>query len=469
MHGNGNITTQGPRRVGGASATLLFVVALIAGFAVVAATWVFLGRADTVAAFVPANAMLYAHANGRAASQALLSTSRSLPAGVRPDEVAVFIVPGDESPRHGALLAWRWPLRPTDDERAALDARGADALDDRRFLIDDGSLGTASRVAMAAHASFADDRARTDALGLLRSAFPLQIYASPSELLSAGDAELLAGLQEAPIGPLVAGVTAHDGAFMVRAMPLADAAERASFFGYRASPSDVARPDVSRLDADVMAAETAPTFDLAKLLVASDASADNPDPAMLAAAGDELRVAFASPYALWLRPGEDRMSYLIWFPHVPAQTARRAAGGFVAAARPSPSPFAMPDGDAAVEYRIGETGPTDGDADTVIGDERSRVLVGPDGDEGSLLATDPALLDAFRRGNERSARRPACPTAGLPSMVSIKDPAHVLARWPTLAGYAQTYKMSDLLVGITVDNEVLLCGYSRGTVDNLGT
>lgn len=466
MHGKGDIPTQGPRRGGGASVTLFVAAAL--GAAVIVATRLLLAPVDTIAAFVPANAMFYAHADGRVASEAVLATSPDMPSGVRPDEVAVFIVPGDDAPRRGAMLAWRWPSRPSDDERAALAARGADMLDERHYLIHDGSLDTASRVAMAAHAAFADDRDRSSALALLRSAFPVQIYASPADILPTPAQDVLAQLPEGRLDRIVAGVTVHDGRFMARMMPLETAVARSSWLGYRASPSSIARPSTRLLDADVAASEASPSFDVARLLLGSDATVGNPDPSALAAAAEDVRTALASPYALWLRTGGERPVFLAWFPNVTVADAGRAVGGLFAAAHPSQTRFEMPDGDAAVEYRVERRAPAQGGTDIVAGEGPERVLIGPDGAKGAIIASDPSLADAFRSGREPMTGHAACPTGVLSSMVSIKEPSLVLAKWPSIAHYAAAYKVRDLVLGFTVDNEVLFCGYTGGDVDNSG-
>ncbi|HTM67930.1 MAG TPA: hypothetical protein VL426_01395 [Candidatus Binatia bacterium] len=468
MRKNGNIFTREARRGGGTSVAPLFVAGVLCAAAVIAATRMFLVPRDTIAAFVPANAVLYAHADGRAASEALLSTSSQLPAGVHPDEVAVFIVPGDDAPRHGTMLAWRAPFRPSEEERRILGERGADALDDRHYLVHDGTLDTAARVAMAAHASFADDRGRRRALALLRSAFPVQIYAVPASLLPSAAAETLAGLQDEPLGAIVGGITLRNGSFMARLMKLETAASRRSLFGYRASAGHADRPGIERIDADVAVAEMSPSIDLSRVLLGAGTAAEGTDRAMLAEAGVAFRAALSSPYALWLNAAGGRTSSLAWFPGVAPKEARRITAGYYAAAHPDHAPFALPDGDAAIEYRLNAPIAAADDNDAVIGSGDARLLVGSDGVHGSLIATDPSLLAAFRDGSARGAAPTPCPTGPDNSLVRVKEPAKTLAPWPKLAGYATTYGIHDLTLGLTVDNEVVICGYTGSTVDNLG-
>src|SRR5512142_191846 len=135
----------GWRRGGGSSVTLLFVAAASLAAAVFALTQAFLSPADGVAAVVPGNAVVYVHAGGRAAANAVLSSSVQMPSGIAPDEVAVFATPGDDALRWGVLFGWRTPKKPSESERGVLADRGAVPLDARRYLIGDASLAVASR------------------------------------------------------------------------------------------------------------------------------------------------------------------------------------------------------------------------------------------------------------------------------------------------------------------------------------
>lgn len=468
MNEEKNIRAHDRRRSGGASVTLLFVGALFAA-AAIAATRMFLEPVDTTAAFVPDNAVFYAHANGPVATEALLSSSVQMPSGVRPDEVAVFIVPGDDARRTGTILAWKKLRPPSPDELRRISERNIDGLDANHYLIHDGTLATASRVAAAAHASIADDRERTAALALLRSAFSLQIYARPEALLSPAGTDILNALDGKGVEPVVAGVSLRNGSFLARLLPLKDAARRRSLLGYRASSERPTRPSAGRLAADVTITESAPSFDVAHLLLrASSEGSVHPDPALLSSAGNELRTTLASPFALWLWTDAKtgRISYMLDFPGVAPAAAKRSVGRYFAAARPEHSNLALPDGDTAVEYRLGEDAVAGDAGDSVIGAENEKAVVGPDDGHGTLIASDAALLAAFRSRKDDARNTSPCPTGALRSAINVARPELWAAALPSVAKAAQTYGVRDLLLGLTVDNEVFICGYMKGSVDN---
>ncbi|HTK05319.1 MAG TPA: hypothetical protein VL500_07050 [Candidatus Eisenbacteria bacterium] len=468
MNEEKNIRAHDRRRSGGASVTLLFVAALAAA-ACIAASRMFLEPVDTTAAFVPDNAVFYAHANGPAATEALLSSSVQMPSGVRPDEVAVFIVPGDDMQRRGTILAWKKLKPPSPDELRRISERNIDGLDENHYLIHDGTLATASRVAAAAHASIADDHERMAALALLRSAFSLQIYARPDALLTPAGTDIMNALSDKGVEPLVAGVSLRNGSFMARLLPLKDAADRGSILGYRASSERPARPSAGRLAADVTVTENAPSFDMANLLFRTSSEVNaHPDPALLSDAGVELRSSLASPYALWLwtDPATGKTSYLLDLPGLAPAAVKRSVGRYYAAARPEHSNLALPDGDIVVEYRLAEDTAAVNAGDAVIGGTDEKVVIGPDDGHGSLMASDERLLADFRAQKDDAPDTTVCPTGALRSTVNVSRPELWAASLPSVAKAANTYGVHDLMLGLTVDNEVFICGYLNGSVDN---
>src|SRR5690606_29867584 len=142
---------------GGIATALLFVVLAIAGAGLtLLATDEFLHTRDTLLRYAPANAVAYVHASRVHAAGALLSTLQDVPAGLRPYEAAVFMMPGDDKPRRGVVVGWRNVFGPTSMEIANLEAAGAVKLDGRRYLIGDADVAASARVSIAAGNARAD-------------------------------------------------------------------------------------------------------------------------------------------------------------------------------------------------------------------------------------------------------------------------------------------------------------------------
>ena len=454
------------RRGDGLFVTLLFVAAASLAAAVFACTQAFITPSDAIRSFIPRNAVAYLHAGGRSSTEALLSSSSQMPSGIRPDEVAVFAVPGDDSLRWSVIIAWRWPRTPTPDELRMLDERDAIILDAGRYLIGDSALATTAKVSAAAHASLADDPERSAALDLMLSVSSMQFYADPAALLSPETVFALAELSDGGLPPIVAGIKYKAGSLAVRILPVADAAARQSFLGYGETAVRGERLDTGRLDADVAIAEGSPTIDLAKLMLGTPRRAGHPSPVILSDAGDSLREELSIPYALWLRtdPKTGNPDYLLRFPDVPPSRTKLVIARYFAAAEPSRTVMTLPDGDLAVEFHIEDAGTDQMTAyDEVFtvprGSGLEHLVVGSDGADGSLIASAAALVTEFRSKTDlRPPIEDSCSSKGLKAVIRLLKPLQTLAGIPQAKDLISALGVSDLTIGLTVDGEIRICG-----------
>ncbi|MEY4744699.1 MAG: hypothetical protein RL272_644 [Candidatus Parcubacteria bacterium] len=460
---------NGGRRGGGSSVALLFVAAAFSAAAVFALTRVFLSNADGIAQFVPANAVAYLHAGGRGAVNAVLSASVQMPSGVSPDEIAVFATPGDEALRWGVIAAWRAPKYPTPADRAALGARDAATLDARHFLIGDGSLAIASRVAAAAHASLYDDAKRRDALAAMRSVAAIQAYADPAALLARDALAAFPGPLEEMAAPLVAGINLGGPTAYARIMTVSDAAARSSWLGYHGPSGGGRHFDLGRFQAQVALAEETPSFDLAKLFSGMPDAKGHPMPSLLAEAADAMRSELARPYSLWLRPGAATggIDYLLRIDGTPPAVIGKAMARYAATINPDRAVLHLPDGDTAMEFRLDEAARADkmGTDDAAIALDAKTggaVAIGSDGLSSTLLASSEKLIAEYRAENRTSARPDddACPGGGnLRAVIDLRDPNVTVSAVPQLMSVVRMLNLKRIRIGLTVDDEITACGY----------
>lgn len=460
---------NGGRRGGGSSVTLLFVAAALLIAAAFGLTRTFLTQEDGVAAFVPGNAVAYLHAGGRTAANALLSSSVQMPSGIAPDEVSVFATPGDDALRWGVLVGWRPPRTPSEGERSALASRGAVALDARRYLIGDDSLSVASRVAAAAHASLADDRKKSRALALMRSVASVQAYAEPSALLPSETVSMLAGVSADAVSPSVAAINLASGSIRARVLTLDAAAAAYGILGYREKTPRTAHTDLRRFPAQIAVTEDRPSFDVAKLLGGLVRPEDHPAPAVLNAAGDELRASLALPYALWLRPDAEkgRVGFLLRFPGKDAMSVKKDVARYAAAINPDRRVLRLPDGAAVTEFRI-DTDSREAemglqDATVAIGaNPEVSVVVGDDGEHGAIVASSAELVAEFR-GQKASVAddEDGCPAADRGSRLEIEAPSMLLKPIPQAEAAINALGLKKIIIGSSMggDKEILICGY----------
>jgi hypothetical protein len=447
------------RRGDTAFVAFFFVVAVPVAAIVFLLTGMFVGSNDTVRAFVPKNAVVYVHMSGDRATRMALESSVRMPSDVHPREIAVFAIPGDDGLQWSSVLAWSAPMRPTSQEMKSLAASGAIQIDGagRRFLIGDPSVATEAKLAFVMHSSIADDAKTRSALDAAESRASVQIFADSDALISQ---EHLTGIMpvvnaNGVVGPFVAGITYRDGEFDARSVAADDVKKQS------ASVMDVPSlvGELGRVDADVAASEPSAGFDLA-LLFGGGESSDSPfGTAALAGREENLREVLNGPHSLWISRDSSGsgLSFLLHYPAVGTSVAETSIGRLIAAEKPSLDTLTMPDGDTAEEYRAEPAAlPTDHNDLTFAGTDQSPIIVGSDGESGSLITNSAALLADYR-STKNALPQPSCGTNPY-SEVRTAHLADLSAADPNLHAILNFIHIQSITFGQDVDKKFYICG-----------
>lgn len=448
------------------AAVLLFVAALFAG-ATFAATEALMPGGDTTMRFVPSGALAYVHGSDRVATEALLTSSAEMPSDVRPYEVAVFVVPGDDAPRRGIILGWRRLFGPSKEEVAALEARGAKNLDARHYLIGDEDIAASARVSSASGTSLADNEAVEPALRHARTASRLQAFVFPrlayGKTPTDADAPtVLAGMRTLTSPePLIIATNLHGGTYTAHVMSLSEALAVVP-----ADPLAVRRSlSLDGVAADIAMTETSPSFDVARLFDFTPAVSEDPSETLpvatqaIAEAESAVRALFDVPYAFWLRLRAETQPFLLRLPTVSPNEATNALLNLHAAHYPERREFILPDGEVINELAaVIPSYPASTDTgDFIVGTERP-IMVGSDGRGGSLISNAPEMLDAYR-GLIANAHSQTAPCPANPD--NLRLTSNFAAEIPLLRPYVREINGNPILLTQGVGNGVHICGYLK--------
>ncbi len=412
------------------------------------ATRVFIASPDTILRFVPPTAALYVHESG---DDVLISALR-IPA-LHPDEAAVFAVPTTDGIHWSTLLRWR--MRPlAADEIAALADHGAVALGRRTFLLGDAS---------SAHgASLADAPRAASALVAMRGVANIQLYANPSAFPAVRDD---VPVTPAPLEPFVAAIAVHPSSMTIAAASAREAATM-RLFGFAMPTEQRPLPSSNRSSADLSLVETTPSFDPLVVLFGqiSELSPAAPASRIVGDAALALRTLLDAPLSVALFPSEngDRVDFLFRLPTVRTGAATTALQNYFAAAWPDATPFRLPDGDMASEYRFNKNSHRFAPVADANGAERvafsgnSSIIVSTDGADGTLIASDPRLLSMTKA--KQPGNQPCDSAAGTDRLTLTLPPAFAAAL-PLISGALPIPTLSTLSVVNFGDRAILACGY----------
>ncbi len=380
--------------------TLLCLLAAAAAVCVVVLTDVFVGSRDTLAGYVPIDAAVYYHAERGAAGEPAASPA-VLPAGFDADEIGVFAVAAADgkSLDHGALVAWRWPRRPTADEAARLAGPGAVRLDSRTYLLaDDAAVGNVTRSFGSADSLAADPAAAkilAAARGLSRTQFYFNPVALPSAALDKSDRWLKNGESFA------ASLHLADGRLLSAAVPraLADRLPRLGLaLAAGSSPALRPRPAAAAVFAGDRPGFAAGAVLLGRVQQAAVSLGLKPD-SRLASAEQALDPLLRSTLTMTLWSGQaGTVEFLAEYPKVSPRIIELALASYFSASLPDRQRVSMPDGDSYDEFRFNPDkfsfvpqgsgdGATISDKETGVG-----LTVKGDGRGGSLVASSPAAM-----------------------------------------------------------------------------
>ncbi len=450
------------RRGGDLFATLLFVVGVFVFSAVAfVLTDALMGSKDTTMAFVPMSATTYVHSDGYASTEALLSSSTEMPAGIHPYEFALFIAPGDDAPQRGIVLAWSALKKPNAEELAVLKERGATQLDGRHYFFGDSALATAAKVAAAAHVSLSDDAVRRGALNAARALFSVQIMTNPRAAIGAIDSPLFADLL-GDISPetTIVGISLREGSFIARVTPLSVIMSDGIV---RGGTGDL---DPERIGADAALTEAAPDFGISKLFAFGDGGEVGVTRDALAKSDEALRAALNSPFVLWLRQSTDAQqppTFLLHFPRVSTAVAKAAVAQNFAIRNPSSQNLTLPDGDFTSELLVKNafgSGTTAG-GDLTLGNESGKVIVGTDGNGGSLIGSAPSILADYRNSPRLAQNQAKDPCGRLENKLTLNNLDIFREKIPPFSYLVERMGVNTVSFGRSVGNELFFCGYKK--------
>lgn len=392
----------------------VFLVLVAAAFV---GTRIFVADADTLGYGVPHQAALYVH--GPAGTDVGTFGLPQSPRSIAADEWAIFAISGkDGGASWGTLLGWKPLRRPTPEEIAELGLLGAEAVNERTYVLGSEEAKSASHQAVAARSSLYNDPTLRSALRTMAGIASVQGYAEPALpallRLSLTTVEAFSASE-----PVVFALDSDDRVTYAAILPVVTAASYPPILGFAppAETTGAARP-LALTEADVTVSSPTAVIDPLNALFwpvekARLEQQTPPTEEYLAAAG-ELRQMLRGPISVSLimdkETGETR--YVADFPRTSPTQVKKTVLAYLGASLPERTKVYLPDTDVSYELNLNPdkyafSSSSEVGVETVQDDDSGfSLVVAPDGKDGTYLSTKPGFIktilqDGPMKGNGR--------------------------------------------------------------------
>lgn len=457
-------------------AALLVLTAAGALALIVGAIWLTetkLTARDTLSRFAPPNAAAYVHADLAAPAAADFAAAQYqflLPENIRADEVAKLVVyDRDAGQQHvGTLVAWRGRHAPDDAEMRLMTALDAYQLTTGVYLIGDAELAADSLAAYRSGSNLATDPRVVRGLNLMGRLFPIQAYFDPISIPAAALDETELWLKN--VEPSFVGLAENRHGLLAMVAPVSLTDRQSAWLGLNPTLSSKPTPAATPRAQVSVVAERNPLNPLTTLFTAVDdgrAELSLAEDDHLAKAKSALVEALGGNIEISLIPaGADAFDYVARFPNLSPTAIKSAMEAYINAALPETVTLQLPDSDYLKEFRYNESNfkfVSRSDETAVeyleLVPGRVRYFVASDGNRGSVLTTNAALL--VNGNNQTVNPRSHCASfTGTRLLIGTDILQRLLANHRILTSFFGLNKAITGLELVENDNKLLIsCGY----------
>jgi len=410
-----------------------------------------LGTRDTLINLVPTDASIYIHAQGEQADLAL----RLLPnlGALEPNESALFAVSDNGSMQWTALLRWRYPFEPTDEERARLTENGAKIIDDRTYAAGATDLVLSDD---AQSSSLAQNKLVAPALSSMRGVARAQGYMATTSVEQT--ASLLVDGLEFAGSPFVFAVTEHKRTNII----LVKAEQAPSLLGFRVLATKNQRPlptlePAADLNSAISYSFAETDFRLADLLFAEVEAARTalgvPDSTELDEVKNELEDWFTGRLSLTLSAepttaGHTRFS--LYLPDTEITSLQAVINRLLNVSLPQSITFMRPDKVEETEFIIN----SEQNSEIKPNFTYPMKQVG----SGLILASDQEMLQAGLGSLEAGKAEQKRCAQGADSIINVHNLKFLADYFPILGLIMDYPQFENVVIQRNGDNMVFFCG-----------
>ncbi len=443
---------------GGRKAATLFCLAAIALTALsLVSIYIFLGPRDRLARYVPADALVYIHGQGRQAVTDIAFDAGFIPQ-TRASEIALFALELDEGRVWTAALMWSRLAPPTPDEILSLEDAGALKVSPVFYVIRSGEGPII--LSEGWNGSLADQDQIADALAAMRSVARIQSYLETDELWENG---LDQDIFSANTGPTVLAISGSGDARKVLMSGVSDASSFSRWLGFRLSDAK-STPGVPPLlrTADRRAHMSLTTDrnvidPFATLFHKAETLRDKagiPGSYQLDTAKQLILTRFSGRLSLVVWTDGPEPTFAAYLPDSKVHDLIADLNSYLSASFPRKNEIELSDGSTVTEYIV-EPGryslPKDDTGQTWFAYPIRKH------DDGTLVASDQESLERIERaGNTGDVR--VCAAGSWPTLDI--DNADGVLPWNEMVSRILGLNTPDRLVIQNIgDNFTIFCGY----------
>lgn len=461
------------------AAALLYVAAISAVLLTLLMIHALLGPRDRIAGFVPADAIIYLHAQGRKAVSEISDTSLFIPDNGAV-ELGLFALELDEGQVWTAALMWSRLSPPTAEEIESLDAAGAVRIAPTFYILRTGDGPII--LSEGWNGSLSETKDIKRALATMSSVSRIQAYIDTDALFAETLDPTLFPVEP---GPMVLALAPNGGKVSALVAGVSEAARYPKFLGFRL-PDD--RKDRKIPEILHSTEPPRPGHDGPSISLTTDANSLNPIPLLFneveslrAEAGVpesiQLELSrmlitgrFSGPLALTIWPQASTgkgPSFAAYLPEVDPADLKSEVLGYLSASFPKKSRLDLPDGNEAIEFIV-EPGLFQRPTIKVPGDDDRPWQDYPmtAHRKGSLIASDTETLNQVLTAGTKDSGQARCITGSWPTLTIDGLPEFVPADG-VLGDVLRFIPLKNLVIQRIGDNITFFCGYQASFVDNL--
>jgi len=413
-----------------------------------------MGPRDRLARFVPADAVVYVHAQGQRAVSKIVEATMFVPKNSA-DEIGLFALNLDGETIWTAALMWNRLSPPSEDESQALLSAGAVRVAPVFYILraSDGPI----ILSEGRNGSLIDDDAIDCGLSAMRGVSRIQAYADTTALL---EGVIEPSMLPTSSGKMVLALSTRADGPAVLAVDIAEIADRSEILGFRL-------PD----DADGVPAELMSGTGRLAITFVTDKNTINPLP-LLFRGTEERRILAGTPESAQLDQARFRLAehfagalsllvypddgaFAAYLPDSDLSELKNDILAYLDASFPKKSDIKLPDGRIVSEYIVeaANDGRNLKNEDIAQSDFPIASF-----NDGVLIASDAGMLRSMLAPEAHDSVKSGCLSGEWPTLM-IDGLQEIAPKSGILPIVLRIFGFKDVVIHKIGDNSLFFCGY----------